>query len=152
MKKNTHTMGPGEYHAFYYQKVREIRIYFRIYLNIFPLGMGDPVMAVPTLVAMTSLQTLITGRCTGSNSLNIFGIWLISTTCANYAGALIGGALMEFLTYEYAAYLLCIVCSMGLVISVGMRNFMEKYERDSAYLPLFPDKVEELYSDEQSYD
>ena len=112
-------------------------------------GMGDPVMAVPTLVAMTDLQTLVTGRCTGQHSLSIFGIWLISTTCANYMGALVGGALMEFLTYEYAAYLLVSVCAGGLVISVGMRNFIIRYERD--YLTLGKGtKYRELYtSDDQ---
>ena len=84
-------------------------------------GMGDPIITVPTLRAMTDLQTKIKGVCTGKNSISIFSIWMMGSSCACYAGAMVGGTLLEYLTYQDGAILMASVCGFSMVICLVIK-------------------------------
>ena len=105
------TMFPSPYFSFIYNYAPYIA-----YPAAFLSGVGDPVITIPTLRAMTDLQILIKGKCTGKNEVGIFGIWIIGTHCATYSGALVGGVLIEYLSYT--AYLLAGLCCASLVMII----------------------------------
>ena len=94
-------------------------------------GIGDPIMTIPTLRAMTDLQTMLKRRCTGKNSISIFGVWMMASQCSNYSGALVGGVMMEFLTYQNGAYILVTFCALSLVGSLFLKCAVSSYECQS---------------------
>lgn len=92
-------------------------------------GIGDPMVAIPALRAMTDLQTMVHGECTGKNEISIFGFWMLGTACSAYSGALVGGALIQLLSYQNAAYLLVIICCISSIISLVTKIGVKWYQK-----------------------
>ena len=112
-------MFPSPYFSLIYNYVPYIA-----YPSALLAGVGDPIITIPTLRAMTNLQISIKGKCTGKNEVGIFGIWMMGTSCAAYSGALVGGVLIEYLSYYNAAYLLAALCCVSLVTSAVIKTVL----------------------------
>jgi len=100
-----------------------------IYTNIpyiaypagFLTGVGDPIITVATLRAMTELQSKVKGACEGKTYINIFGIWLVGFSSAGYFGTFAGGILLQWLSYRNGTHLLASLCGLSVAISVVTR-------------------------------
>ena len=107
--------------TFFYSNIR-----YLAYPAVLLCGIGDPVITVPTLRAITDLQIMIKGKCTGKNSISLFSVWMMASWGAMYSGTIVGGFMMEYLSYLSGAYILvsfsCVSIVICFVVNVVMRN------------------------------
>ena len=90
------------------------------YIAVFIAGVGDPLLSVPTLKAMTDIQNGV-GKASPAQLNRIAGMWLMGTCCSSYTGQLIGGVFMNYLEFYQGAYILSGMCGISMFISIFLR-------------------------------
>ena len=98
----------------------------------FLTGVGDPIITVATLRAMTELQTKVMGACEGKTYINLFSIWLMSFSSAGYFGSFAGGILLQYLSYRNGTHLLVSLCGVSVAICLLTWFIVGRYEERSA--------------------
>ena len=89
-------------------------------------GIGDPIITVPTLRAITDLQIMIRGKCTGKNSINLFSVWMMASWGAMYSGTIVAGMMMEYLSFLHGSYVLVASCCASVLICVVVNLVTER--------------------------
>lgn len=123
-------MFPNPNISFLYNKVP-----YLAYPAVLLCGVGDPIITVPTLRVITDLQTMVKGKCSGKTTLSLFSVWIMSSWCAMYAGTIVGGLMMVYLSYIHCSYVFLALCSASIVISLTT-GLAVKYYQDEERVPI----------------
>ena len=91
------------------------------FLGVFLAGLGDPLMTLSTLRAMSDIQAGKEGELSAQTITDITGVWLIGYNAFFNAGPFLGGFMTDYMSYTVMGHVLSGTCLIALVFSLITR-------------------------------